>query len=68
MFLKLTCHKIGQDHPRVIILANYHGLETPVLHTKFRVKRPTGSGEDDFERVFTIGGHGGQLGHVTKLS
>ena len=30
------------------MLANYHGLESPVLHTKFRVKPPTGSGEEDF--------------------
>ena len=33
-----------------------------MLHTKFRENRPAGSGE-----VFTIYGHGGHLGHVTKI-
>ena len=37
-----------------------------MLHTKFRENRPTCSGED-FCRVFTIYGHGGHLGHVTKM-
>ena len=36
-----------------------------MLHTKFRENRPTGSGEEDFLRVFTIYGRGGHLGHVT---
>ena len=45
-------------------------------HTKFRENRPTGSGEEVFRRVspeevfrrvFTIHGHGGHLGHVTKV-
>ena len=36
-----------------------------MLHTKFRENRPTGSGEEDFWRVFTIYGSGGYLGHVT---
>ena len=39
-----------------------------MLHTKFRGNRPTGSGEEDFRRVFTIYGRGGHLGHVTKIS
>ena len=34
-------------------------------HTKFRKNRSTGSGEEDFLKVFTIYGHGGHLGHVT---
>ena len=38
-----------------------------MLHTKFRENRPTGSGEEDFLRVFTIYGHGGHLGHVTRI-
>ena len=38
-----------------------------MLHTKFRENRPSGSGEEDFLRVFTIYGHGGHLGHVTKM-
>ena len=29
-----------------------------MLHTKFRENRPTGSGEKDFRRVFTIYWHG----------
>ena len=37
-----------------------------MLHIKFRGNRSTGSGED-FWRVFTISGHGGNLGHVTSI-
>ena len=33
---------------RVIICTIYNGLESPVLHTKFRENRPAGSGEEDF--------------------
>ena len=39
-----------QDQPKVIILINYDGLETPKLHTKFTRNRPTGCGEKGFER------------------
>ena len=39
-----------------------------MLHTKFRINRPAGSGEEDFFSDFTIVGHGGQLGHVTPIS
>ena len=38
-----------------------------MLHTKFRGNRPAGSGEEDFQRGFTIYGHGGHLGHVTSI-
>ena len=38
-----------------------------MLHTKFCRNRFAGSSEEDFERVFTIYGHGGQLGHVTSI-
>ena len=38
-----------------------------MLHTKFCENRPAGSGEEDFWRVFTIYGHGGHLGHVTRI-
>ena len=48
MFPKLTCRKISQRHPRVIILTNYDGLESQMLHTKFRENRPAGSGEEEF--------------------
>ena len=37
-----------QGHPRVIILSNYDGLESSMLHTDFRENRPAGSGEEDF--------------------
>ena len=36
-----------------------------MLHIKFRGNPPVGSREEDFERVFTIYGRGGHLGHVT---
>ena len=37
-----------------------------MLHTKFRGNRSACSGED-FQRVFTIYGHGGHLGHGTSI-
>ena len=37
-----------------------------MLHTKFQGHRPFRSGEEDFLKVFTIYGHDGHLGHVTK--
>ena len=37
-----------------------------MLHTKSQGHRPSGSGEEDYKRVFTIYGHGGHLGHVTR--
>ena len=61
------CRKISQGHPRVIILSNYDGLTSPMLHTKFRGNRPDGSGEEDFLVVFFIYGRGGRLGHVTWI-
>ena len=36
-----------------------------MLHAKFQDHRTSGSGEEDFLKVFTIYGHGGHLGHVT---
>ena len=36
-----------------------------MLHAKFQNHRPTGSGEEDFLKVFAIYSHGGHLGHVT---
>ena len=38
-----------------------------MLHTKVRENRLAGSGKEDFRRVFTIYGHGGHLGHVTRI-
>ena len=38
-----------------------------MLHTKFQGHQPSGSGEEDFFKVFTIYRHGGHVGHVTQL-
>ena len=38
-----------------------------MLHTKFRGNQPACTGEEDFERIYTIYGHGGHLGHVTSI-
>ena len=38
-----------------------------MLHTKFCGNWPAGSRVEDFLRVFTIYGHGGNLGHVTSI-
>ena len=38
-----------------------------MLHTKFRGNRSAGSGEEDFQRVSAIYGHGGHLDHVTSI-
>ena len=37
-----------------------------MLHTKSQGHWLSGSAEEDFKRVFTIYGHDGHLGHVTK--
>ena len=42
-------------------------LESLMLHAKFQDRRPLGSGEEDFFKVFTIYGHGSHLGHVTWI-
>ena len=36
-----------------------------MMHTKFEGHQPFGSREKDF-KVFTIDGHRGHLGHVTR--
>ena len=36
-----------------------------MLHAKFQNHRPSGSGEEDFLKVFAIYSHVGHLGHVT---
>ena len=38
-----------------------------MLHTKFCGNRSAGSGEEDFQKVSTIYGHGGHLGDVTSI-
>ena len=59
------CHKIGQGHPKVMIYKNFVELLSLMLHAKFQNHRPSGSGEEDFLKVFAIYSHDGQLGHVT---
>ena len=36
-----------------------------MIHAKFQDHRTSGSGEEDFFKVFTIYGRGGHLGYVT---
>ena len=36
-----------------------------MIHAKIQDNMTSGSGEDDFLKVFTIYVHGGHLGHVT---
>ena len=38
-----------------------------MLNTKFGGNRPAGSTKEDFQRIFTIYGHVGHLGHVTSV-
>ena len=38
-----------------------------MLHTNFQSHGSIGSGEKDFFNIFTIYGHGSQVGHVTQL-
>ena len=48
-----------------MIYINYDEPASQMLHTKFRGNRPTGSGEEDFLKVFAIYSNSGHLGHVT---
>ena len=48
-----------------MIYTNFVELESQMLHAKFQDNRTSGSGEEDFFKVFAIYGHGGHLGHVT---
>ena len=49
----------------MMIFINFVELHCLMLHAKFQSHRSSGSGEEDFLKVFTIYGHGGHLGHVT---
>ena len=40
--------KLGQGQPRVIIYIKFVEIESPMIHTKFRDHRTSGSGEEDF--------------------
>ena len=44
----LTFPKKGHGQHKFIILTNYDGLESLMLHTKIRGNPSTGSGEEDF--------------------
>ena len=46
-------------------IINFVELHCLMLHAKFQNQRPSGSGEEDFQKVFAIYSHGGHLGHVT---
>ena len=48
------CHKIGQGHLKVMIYINSVELLSLIFHAKFQNHRPSGSGEEDFLKVFAI--------------
>ena len=48
-----------------MIHINFVELYCLMLHAKFQNHRPSGSGEEDFFKVFAIYSYGGHLGHVT---
>ena len=48
-----------------MIYINFVELHCLIFHAKFQNHRPSGSGEEDFLKVFAIYSHGGHLGHVT---
>ena len=48
-----------------MIYVNFVELLFLMLHAMFQNHRPSGSGEEDFLKVFAIYSHGGHLGHVT---
>ena len=61
----MTCHKVGQGQPIIIIGANLVGPTSPMLYTKSQGHWPFGS-RRRYLKDFTIYGHGGHLGHVTR--
>ena len=48
-----------------MIYINFVELHCLMLRAKIQTHRPSGSGEEDFLKVFAIYSHGGHLGHVT---
>ena len=48
-------------------LNNFGSTRIDNATTKFQSHQSIGSGEEDFLRFFTINGHGGHVGHVTRL-
>ena len=69
--LDLQCPHIFIYAIRCQLLLPFRSLaaivSATILHTTFRGNRPTGFGEEDFLRVFTIYGRGGNPGHVTSI-
>ena len=64
-------HKTGEGKPKGIIYTYFVELppSPPKLHTKFQGNQLSGSGEEDFFKVFTIHiyEHSGNLGNVTWI-
>ena len=48
-----------------MIYTDFVELLSLMFHDKFQNHRPSGSGEEDFLKVFAIYSHGGHFGHVT---
>ena len=48
-----------------MIYINIVELQSLMFHTKFQNHWPSGSGEEDFLKFFSIYSHGSHLGHVT---
>ena len=48
-----------------MIYINFVELYCLMHHAKIQTHRPSGSGEEDFLKVFAIYSHGRHLGHVT---
>ena len=48
-----------------MIYINFLELLPLMIHARFQNHRPSGSGEEDFLKVFANYSHGGHLGHVT---
>ena len=48
-----------------MIYINFVELLSLMFHAKFQNRRPSGSGEEDFLKVFAIYSHGGNLGNIT---
>ena len=61
-----SCFPKGGHSATQTELKKYDGLESPMLHTKFRGNRPAGSGED-FKGFLPYIGRGGHLGHGNSI-
>ena len=50
-----------------MIYINFVELHCLMLHAKFQNHRPSGSGGEDFLKVFAFYSHDGHLGHVALI-